>query len=419
MVVGGGVIGLTAAYYLRRDGADVTLLERAAVGSGASWGNSGWIAPTFCAPLPGPGTAATALRSLVRRTGSFSISVRHLPRLAPWLWRFWRASSAERHEAGLRAAATLARPTERLYDDLADDGVRFEMRPTGVLHAFLDGGQAEGVRRALLPFGDFGYAVPDAVIDGPRLRGMEPALGSAVEAGFVVAGERMVDPSSLLGGLKARLLEMGAVLREHRPVSGFAIGRGAITAVRSGDEAIAADDVVLAAGVWTRRLAAQLRLRLPLEAGTGYSFTVAPGTMPSHCVHCFEARVAASPFRAGLRLAGTMELSGMHSRLERRRTVAVARAAEPYFTGWRPDSPRDAWMGLRPMTPDGLPVLGRAGGWRNVFLATGHGMLGVTLAPATGRALAGIVLGAADLPELRPFSPDRFNRSRTNQGEHS
>lgn len=410
VVVGGGVIGLTTAFYLRRAGADVTVLERGTVGSGASWGNSGWVAPSFSAPLPGPGMVATALRALARPNGSLYVSPRHLPRLAPWLWRFWRSCSPAKHHAGMRAVATLALPTQRLYDDLAAEGVRFEMRSVGVVHAFTSAERAEIARRKLLPLRDFGCEAPDATLAGEELRELEPALGKAVAAGFIVPNERIVYPSSLLEGLRDRLGEMGATIREHHGISGFVTNGSVITAVRSGSDAVEMDELVLAAGVWTRRLALQLGIDVSLEAGKGYSFTISPATMPSHVLHLFEARVAASPFRAGLRLAGTMELSGMKPDLNRRRVVAVARSAKPYLNGWKDESLREEWMGMRPMTPDGLPVVGRVKNWRNLYLATGHGMHGVMLAPATGYRLAQLIVDGSEPDELKPFSPDRFAR---------
>jgi D-amino-acid dehydrogenase len=410
-VVGGGVVGLATAYYLRRDGAEVTVLERATIGSGASWGNTGWIAPTFSAPLPGPGMTGVALRALVRPNGSFYLSARHLPRLAPWLWGFWRASSASRHEAGMRAIAGLALRADSLYDELAADGVQLEMRPYGVVHAFAHRARAEAGLRKLLPLAELGFQLPNRVIDGRQLREIEPALGDIVTAGFVIPSERAVYPPSLLGGLRARLVEMDVCIREHRPVSGFRTDSSAIRAVRCGDETLEIDEVVLAAGVWTRPLAAKLGVRVPLEAGKGYSFTISPEPMPAHCLHLDEVKVAATPFTAGLRVGGTMELSGTDTHLNRRRLAAVARAAAPYLRSWRPESIREEWMGMRPVTPDGLPIIGRPRRWRNLAIAAGHAMQGVMLAPPTGHLLARVVLGEADAEELRPFSPDRFMRS--------
>jgi D-amino-acid dehydrogenase len=410
VVVGGGVIGLATAYYLRRDGAEVTLLERSRIGAGASWGNSGWVDPTFSAPLAGPGMVAAALGALARRTGAFYLSPKHLPGLAPWLWRFWRASSADRHDAGMHATGRLALPAQDLYDDLAADGVRFETKRLGIVHAFLDGQRAERVRRGFVPLTELGFHLPEGIVDGDQLREAEPALSREVVAGFIVPNERVVYPPSLLAGLRNRIAELGGKVVEHTPVSHFDTKNGVVTAV----EGVEADAVVLAAGVWTRQLAAQLGIRLPLEAGKGYSFSVEPKTMPSHCLHLYEAKVAVSPFTGRIRVAGTMELSGLDERLDERRLAAVARSAAHYLTGWRDGSREEDWMGMRPMTADGLPVLGRPAAWRNVYLATGHGMVGVMLAPASGRAIARLALENAELPELGPFNPDRFLR----QGHH-
>ena len=323
---------------------------------------------------------------------------------------FWRASSAAKHDAGLRATAKLALPAHRLYDELAADGVRFETKRLGIVHAFLDASRAERIRRTFLPLTELGYHLPDSIVDGQALREAEPALSEAVVAGFVVPNERVVYPPSVLDGLRTRLVELGGTVREHEPVTGFVTKGDTITGVRSGGDVIDGDEVVLAAGVWTRQLAARLGVDVPVEPGKGYSFSVSPVTLPSHCLHLYEAKVAVSPFSTRVRVAGTMELSGLKPELNRRRVAAVARASEQYVTGWEAGSLREEWMGMRPMTADGLPVLGRPRAWRNLCLATGHGMVGMMLAPATGHAIARLILEGAELPELRPFSPDRFVR---------
>jgi D-amino-acid dehydrogenase len=407
VVVGGGVVGLASAYFLRREGAEVTLLERSTIGSGASWGNSGWVDPTFSAPLAGPGMVGTALRALARPNGSFYLPMRHLPRLAPWLWRFWRASSPERHDAGLRAVARLAQPTQRLYDQLGADGVRFDSRRLGVVHAFLDAARAERIHQTFLPLTELGYEAPSGVVGGAALREGEPSLSEAVAGGFIVEGARVVNSPSLLYGLQARITELGGAVREHAPVIGLDTKGSRVTGVRTPEGPIEADEVVLAAGVWTGQLAAKLGIDVRIEAGKGYSFSVTPMTMTSHLLHLYEARIAVSPFEERLRIAGTMELSGVNRKLNPRRIAKVAQAASRYLGGWTGPL-EEQWTGLRPLTPDGLPVLGRPREWTGLCMASGHAMAGVMLAPATGQAIAQIVLEDADLAELHPFNPDRF-----------
>lgn len=411
VVAGAGVVGLACAYYLRSAGADVTVLERTAVGSGASSGNTGWISPTFAAPLAAPGVGATALRALARRNGAFYIAPSYLPKLAPWLWSFWRASTPDRYETGLRALASFASPTSDLYRALAADGIDLEASGTdGVLHVFRDARDARAALKDLRPFEELGYEVPaDIIDDSESLRRIEPSLGSAAVAGFVVRGEYAIHSASLLTALHRRLAELRVPVIEGAGVTGFATQNGSVRAAVTEAGRHEADAFVLAPGVWLRDVAALLGVRIPVEAGKGYSFSIALETPPTHCVHLSEEKIAVSPLANRVRLAGTMEFSGRTSTLNERRITAIAKAARPYLADWD-GNVSEPWAGMRPVTSDSLPVIGKAGAFNNLYMAGGHGMLGVTLALATGTRITEALVSDRPLDDLRLFRPDRFNR---------
>ena len=407
-VIGGGVVGLACAYYLRRDGHEVLVVEAAQPGSGASSGNAGWIVPSLSGPLPGPGRLSFAARSLLDRSSPLRVAPRALPSLAGWLLAFARHCNAREHLAGLHATAAFGATTMALFDELAAAGVEFEMARRGMLFAFLDERAGRAQLRGLAPLRAHGYDVAVEPLGASDARALEPALSRRVQAAVMVDGERDVVPISLVRGLAERLEAMGARLLNGRTVRGFSSAGGRVSAVHAGAEEIAVSGVVVAGGATSGALTRLLGRPLPVQAGKGYSVSVDVQPRPARPLYLGEAMIGCTPMNGHLRLAGTMELSGTRESFDARRVRAMTAGAAQYLAG--PCGPaRDHWVGMRAITPDGLPVVGRLEPWSNAFVATGHGMLGVTLAPATGEAVARLVRGDRT-PLLDPFSPGRFRR---------
>jgi glycine/D-amino acid oxidase-like deaminating enzyme len=403
IVVGGGVVGLCAAHYLAAAGVRVEVLERAAVGSGASWGNAGWVCRSHSAPIAAPGTTAYALRSLGRPDAPLWVRPSLDPALVGWALRFWRSCRRSRFRRGYAALVELNRPTFELFDGLREAGVETTLRTPGLVHAFLsvDAARHHLALQAAMPAG---IALPGDVVTGDDVRALDPALGPAVAAAYVVAGEGVVEPDRLVRSLAATL-----PVHEGVTVTGLRRSGGRVTAVRCLEGERRCSAVVIAAGTWSASL-----LRLPLQSGKGYSFSVRLATAPRHPLYLGDRRVVASPMNGSVRIAGTMELSGNNRRLDWRRLVAVAAASRHYLGDWyeHPDDLigliRDPWVGGRPLLPDSLPVIDRIPGHDNAFVTTGHGMLGVTLAPASGRALCDYMLSGRRPAVLAPFRADRF-----------
>jgi D-amino-acid dehydrogenase len=406
-VVGGGVIGLACAWYLQEGGAEVVVLERDSAGMAASRGNAGWISPGLSNPLPAPGVTRQAMRWMLRSDSPFLLRPRLDSDFASWLWRFWRSSSRARYLAGMQAMLALNERTLELYDRLVADGVEFEMHKDGLLFLFLGERAAEEEAAVLEDLQRHGYPGDVRRLTVPQAQELDPAIGDGVKGAFLAAAERHVRPESLTAGISSALRETGVELREGVEVTGIAANRTGWR-LRAADEEIRADKVLVAAGAWTGRVLAPLGVKIRQEAAKGYSLTAqGEGTRPRHPLYLGEAKVGCSPFEAGVRLAGTLELSGIDLSPNRGRLDAVARAATRYLRDWRPVTPELEWAGLRPLPPDGLPLIGPVPGRDGLFVATGHGMMGVTLAPATGAALTPLVLEDRLVPELRPFGIDR------------
>ena len=396
-VVGAGVVGLACAWELVRAGAKVEVYDAGTVGGGVSHGNAGWICPSISSPLPAPGVIRHGLHQLVHRKGAFTIRPRLDPMLARWLWSFGSHCNEGRYEEGTRALLELNRRTMELYDRYRDEGVEFELHERGLVLAALSEGELSSHRHFARLLQRLGHADEISELDGAEAAHLEPALDGGSIAGALYSRlDRHVRPESLTTGLERSLRALGATIHEHRPVASL--------------ETVDADKVVVAAGLGSGRL---VRPRMPLVGAGGYSITVTgSGTPPSHALYLAEAKLAVSPFADGVRIAGVLELGARTARAPVGTAARLIAAAEPYLSGWRPGSTAEAWAGLRPVTADGLPLIGAVPDRPNVYVASGHAMLGVTLAPATAAALAPLVLRGEQSAVLAPFDPSRPARPR-------
>jgi D-amino-acid dehydrogenase len=408
-VVGGGVVGLSCAYELMRAGADVTVVERDRCGGATSLGNAGWVVPSLSIPMPAPGITAQALKMIFESDGPLRLRPRLDPDFLRWCWRFWRNSTRERYEAGLKALLGLNEQTIRLYRDLRASGVEFEMHESGLLIATLYEETLEEYAELLETAKAAGYAGEVQLLGKEALLRVEPALSDAVVGAVHATDDLHVRPDTLVSGLASYLAARDVQILEDTEVYGLEpAGKGGWL-VSTSREKIVAERVVVAAGMWSSELLAKLGVRISLEAGKGYSVTAGGrGTKPRHAMKLAEPNVACSPFEEAVRISGIFELGGRDLSVNRRLLDGVLRSASVFLRDWVMEEPRFEWAGMRPTTPDDLPLIGAVPSFEHLYVATGHGMLGVTLAPATGAALAPLVLEDRAVPELEPFRLDRF-----------
>ncbi|MFF4503569.1 NAD(P)/FAD-dependent oxidoreductase [Streptomyces sp. NPDC001401] len=416
VVLGGGVVGLCTAYYLAEAGLEVEVVERRGLGSGVSRGNAGWICLSHSTPVPAPGVVRYALRSLGRPDSPLYLRPLPDPAFVRWLWRFWRSSTPAAFRRGYTAIAELNRTTFDLFDGLREAGVGTTLTRPGMVHAFLSPAEARHHLAVQREMADGRYPLPDDVTTGEEARLLDDALSAGVRAAYLVEGEGVVDPEAFALGLGQALATTGVKIHENAEAVGFRTTSGQVTAVRTDLGEIPCSFVVIAAGMRSSRLLGALGHRLPLQAGKGYSFSVDLDPAPRHTLYFGERRAVASPIGGTTRIGGTMELSGNNNRLDWRRVVAVALASRHYLGRWFDDPDdlvgliRDPWVGGRPFLPDGLPVIDRVPGHDNAYVATGHGMLGVTLGPVTGRRLTEYVRTGRRPEALEPFRFDRLRR---------
>jgi glycine/D-amino acid oxidase-like deaminating enzyme len=418
VIIGAGAIGLCTAFYLRQAGREVIVVDRAAVGAGSSWGNAGWVCLSHSAPVPAPGVIAHAVRSIGRPHSPLYLRPELSLDFARWMWNFWRSCSARRFASSYRALAEFAAPAFDLFDEISRAGVDTTLTRPGLVHAFLTPGEAERTLQVQREFASIGYTVPTAPVTGPAVRDLEPSLSSEVAAGYVIEDEGLLNPGAFTAALAKTLIEQGVQVIEHSAVIGFRTDSQGVCSVRLAETELACSAVVVAAGTWSADLLSQLGIALALQAGKGYSFSVNLANPPTKPIYFGDKHIVASPVGGQTRFAGTMEFSGNNRHLEWRRIVSIAEASKAYLGSWF-DNPDDLvgrisepWVGGRPMLPDGLPVLDRLPGLQNAFLSTGHGMLGITLAPASGRSLASYVVTGSRPTELTPFQFARISGGR-------
>ena len=407
VVVGGGAVGACVALELARRGARPVVLERgAALGAGCSAGNAGLLCPSHAAPLASPAALRQGLRWLLRPDSPFAL--RPTPRIVPWLLRFAAASTARRAAAGMETIRALSAASLELHAALAAEGLRTGFERLGILNVFeTDAGFAAG-RRDAAEHAAAGFRAEP--LDAGAARQLEPALGDGVAGAVLHPDEAHCDPLAFVRAVGEAAVAAGADVRTE--VEALALRRdGARTLVETTAGELAASAVVLAAGAWTPRLARDLGIAVPVEGGKGYHVELdAAPTDPRRPVFLQEARVIATPLPGRLRLAGTFELAGLDLGVDRRRVEAVARSGRRVLPALAGRPVRRVWRGLRPCAPDGLPVVGRAPGLDGVVLATGHAMMGLTLAPVTGRLVAELLAGERPGHDLAPLAPERFRR---------
>lgn len=405
-VVGGGVVGLLCAHHLRKRGADVVVLERDRVGQGCSLGNAGWISPSIAWPLPAPGLRLKSLGWMLDSSSPLYIRPSAVPSMAGFLLGFWKRCNRADFDRGVKAFAELGERTMELFDELAEDGVEYEGDDKGLLMVFRE---RAGLDEELELLREMAYG-PIREHDEDELRGLEPALAPGRIYGAHVLPERTVRPETVCAGTAELFVRSGGELLEATRVAELVFEGGrAVAAATEAGESVEADAFLVATGAEAARLARTAGAPLPLQAGKGYSTTVTrPETEIRHPLYLGEAKIGITPFGGAIRVAGTMELSGINLKLDPRRIEALERAAESEVPGVLRGGASERWVGMRPLTPDGLPILGRLPATGNVYVATGHQMLGVTLAPSTGVAMAELILEGASRVDLDPFRPERF-----------
>ncbi|ULR47350.1 FAD-binding oxidoreductase [Rhizobium sp. K102] len=407
VVVGAGIIGTTIAYELQRRGNSVALLDRAAPGMGASYGNMASIAVTEFMPASRPGIWAQMPKWLLDPEGPVRIRPGYLPKLVPWFLRFLAASRPSKLRELEAAGAVLCR---RVYQDLdallKETGLTHMLTAEGCLSLYTDEAEFRADREHIEILERFGFRYD--ILGGNAIRDLEPALTTKIGKAVLFPDNRSItDPHKLVLALAEKFQALGGRMVQG-DVADFEQSEAGVSLRLADGRSVAADKVVLAAGAFTARLSALLREPIPLETERGYHTQIMePGISMRHSIIWPARAFMVTPTAGGIRVGGTVEMAGLNAPPDYRRAKILVKRAREALPELKAEGATE-WMGHRPALPDTVPVMGPSAKRRNVWYATGHGHLGLTYAATTGRLMADLVTGGEPPVDMKPYRVDRF-----------
>lgn len=394
LIIGGGVIGVCAAYYLSEQGHSVTLLEKDSIASGSSNGNAGLIVPSHAVPLAGPGVPLTGIKWMLQPDSPLYIKPRVNAELMRWLWHFLRVCNHKAMQQATSILLGLNQASMRLYKTLHENhSLDCAFQQKGIVYLFTtkDGFQ-HGIEEAEL-IKEQGANVQ--ILEGlDAVQELEPHVLPSVMGGIYYPDDGHLIPDRFVEEL-ARLVESrGVNIHTQTEVLHFEKSGQRLSNIITTRGDYQADWVVMASGAWSPLLSHDLQINLPIQPAKGYSITVkSPPTAPSRPLMLAERKIAVTPMADTLRFAGTLELAGHNHSINQRRVDAIRRGAREYLPANADSDLIEIWRGMRPLTPDTVPIIGVSQRWNNLIIATGHGMLGQSMGPVTGQMVAQLVDG--------------------------
>lgn len=406
-VVGAGMVGLSTAWHLQERGVEVAVVDRTGVAADASWGNAGWLAPALTLPLPEPAVLKYGLRAMLSPSSPVYVPPTTDPKLIKFLIGFARHCTPSKWQAAMSVFTEVNRIALGAYDELAAGGVRELTRTADpFLAAFASVKDRQGLVDEFEHVIAAGGEVDYDLLDADAIHSLEPTLGDGVTAGLRLRGQRFIDPPLFVESLADAVRSRGGNIVTDFDVASLEDTGSGVKIVGKHDDSRDADAVVIASGARLGELAAPFGVRRLVQAGRGYSFSVKPEHLPKNPVYFPTQRVACTPLHDRFRVAGMMEFRSPDAPLDQRRVQAIIDAATPMLRGIDWTAREEEWVGSRPCTTDGLPLIGATKSPR-VHVAGGHGMWGIALGPLTGRMIADSIVGARTPAVMRHFDPLR------------
>lgn len=409
LIVGGGVIGMSTAYELASRGAKVTVLDQGAPGFGCSYGNAGWITPCFAMPLPMPGMFLKSIKWLLDPLSPLHIQPRPSLLLARWLYRFLTAMNEPQMKRSVKALVDLSKYSLDFYmnlEHLTKSKTHFEQKGL-LMVSRTDEGLASAINEMNLVAEQ---GIPGQLLNETQLREFEPSLQGKLKGGVYFSKEAHAEPLKIVEAFRAGALAQGVEIVSGTEVYDFEMQGSKIKSVLTTKGTFTADVVVMATGSWSNRIGKRLGLKVPILGGKGYSIIVPKfENAPRVPIMIVEKKIAVTPRDSTVRLAGTLELVHEDYSITIKRLNNILKGSREFLPIPENVEIKEVWRGLRPCTPDGVPLIGFSKRVPNLFYVTGHQMLGLQSAPGSARVAADLLLGSANpMFDSKPFDPQRF-----------
>ncbi len=408
IIIGGGIIGLCSAYYLQKEGHQVTVIDKSDISSGASFVNAGYITPSHFIPLAAPGMITKGIKWMMNSSSPFYVKPRLNNDFLKWFWAFKKSATKSKVEKAIPVLKDINLLGRELFEEIkASKDFNFHYERKGLLMCY----QTDKAGEEEWKIGQMGIREGLNVehLTKEDVKKLEPNVILNIKGAVYYDCDAHTTPGEFMSGIVGCLKSNGVKFYLNEEVEDITVLNNKITEVKTNKQVLKADEVVLAAGSWSPLITKKLGLKIPIEAGKGYRINVERYTgiqIPSILV---EAKVAVTPMNGFTRFAGTMEIGGINHDISENRVKAIARASESFYKGLKIEQVEidNASCGLRPCTPDGIPYIGRTSKCDNLTIATGHAMMGWSLGPVTGKLVSEIISDKKTSLNLGPFNPDR------------
>lgn len=408
IIIGGGIIGLCSAYYLQKEGFQVTIIDQSNMDAGASYVNAGYLSPSHIVPLSAPGVMKKGLKWMLNPASPLYIKPRMDADFIKWTLAFNKSCNANHVKKAIPAIKSITLLSQDLYDDIKrEENFKFHYEKKGLLMLCqTDKMLEEEIKTAHLAKEE-GLDVKE--ISKEELQILEPNATFNIKGATYYKCDSHTTPQEFMMEMKAHLKAVGVQFFSNEKVEDLVVNNGIIEAIKTKNQTLKADEFVLSAGSWSSLLSKKLGLKLLLQAGKGYRINTTQDTGITIPAIFAEAKVAVTPMNGFTRFAGTMEIAGISDKINRVRVEAIAKAANNYYpkVTLTQEEMNNAASGLRPVSPDGLPYIGKSSKCKNLTVATGHAMMGWSMATATGKLVSEVISDKQTTLNLSPFHPDR------------
>lgn len=406
-IIGGGIIGLCSAYYLLKEGFEVTIIDKSDISGGASFVNAGYITPSHFIPLAAPGMISKGIKYMFDSSSPFYMKPRWDKEFLKWAWLFKKSCTKQHVERSAQAILDINLLSQQLFKELYTSGaIDFHMEHKGLLMAFQKEASKKHEQEVVERASAMGLKV--SLLSKDRLAQLEPNL--IAEGAFHYHCDSHTTPQLFMKSMQQFLQKKGVSFKTFEEVLSINPIQDKIE-VKTTKNTYRTDEVVVATGAWSEKVAKQLGVYLPIQGGKGYSINTEGPTEINYPTILMEANVAVTPMQGFTRFAGTMEVAGLNENIRKERVQAIANAANKFYknVSLSETEKEKAAYGFRPVSPDGLPFIGKLGSYKNITIATGHAMMGWSLGPGTGKLVAELISKKETSMSLERFLPERFS----------